>query len=331
MNALLHQRHPAFICFGLAIDRYSWRGVYLLCALYFGGMLLAALLAPWVYYAVQFWNNTAPTDLSQYLARKGFPDYFDRLRYLPVVIGLPWLLKVTQLWSWSGLGFTFSRRSLREFFVWAVLGCVMLEIVIFVQMETIYVTDDARYMYGEAGKLLLKVLFSALMVAFLEQLVFRGLVFRLFYTAMRPMPAIVAGALFFAYVHFKMPDNVWNATGGEVSSFSGFYVAWWSLLAITREFQWVPFLNLLILGVLHNMLFLRVRSLWAGVGLHTGFVFMIMAYQKLFNTYQADSPSFVGTERIVDGFLPGLLMIGMIIMLLMRPTTEGSQKPASEN
>lgn len=319
MTELLHKRQTPFICFGLGDDRFTWRGVYLLFALYFGGMLLAALLAPWVYYAVQFWNNAAPSDLSTYLARKGFPDYFDRLRYLPVVLGLPWLLRVTQLWSWRGLGFTLSMRSLREFFIWAVLGIVMLEVVIFVQMETIYVTDEARYGFGGAGNVLLKAAFSALTVALLEQLVFRGLVFRLFYSALRPIPAIVVAAAFFAYVHFKMPDSVWDASGGEVTPFSGFFVAWWSLLAITQDFQWVPFLNLLVLGVLHNVLFLRVRSLWTGVGLHAGFVFMILSYQKLFNTWQAPSPSFVGTERIVDGFLPAILMLGMTIILLRRP------------
>lgn len=318
MTELLHRRQTYFICFGLEADRYTWRGVYLLFALYFGGILLAALLAPWVYYAVQFWNNTAPSDLTTYLARKGFPDYFDRLRYLPVVFGLPWLLRVTQLWSWRRLGFSISGNSLREFFTWAVMGIVLLEVVIFIQTETIYVTDDARYVFGGAGAVLRKAAFSALMVALLEQLVFRGLVFRLFYTAMRPLLATIVAAAFFAYVHFKMPDKVWDATGGEVTPFSGLFVAWWSLLAITREFQWVPFVNLLVLGVLHNVLFLRVRSLWAGVGLHAGFVFMILSYQKLFNTWQAPSPSFVGTERIVDGFLPAILMLGVTLILLRK-------------
>ncbi|MDX2111909.1 MAG: CPBP family intramembrane glutamic endopeptidase [Verrucomicrobiota bacterium] len=320
---LIRERH--FLCFNLADDKYSLRGLGLLALVYFGALLVSAVLSPMVYAGVQAWHAAAPNAVTTYIHGKGFDDYFDRVRWLPVLIGLPWLMSVCGLWGKGNLGFRLSWSQIGDSVSWLTLGITFMAVVVLTQMAFIDVSLAAKYLDSGLEAVLIKALISALCVALLEQLIFRGLIFRLFYSAFRPWVAIWGAAAFFAYTHFKMPGAVWDQTGGAVHWYSGFYVLFWNLLAITRAFQFVPFINLLLLGVLHNLVFIRTRSLWPGVGLHAGFVFIIMSYQKLFNTlgarvmdYTAEGSvhwgfgwnlvTLVGTERIVDGFLPAILL-----------------------
>ena len=89
-----------FMLFGLSVNERSWRGLYYLFAVYLGSLLFAALVSPWAYHGIQWLYGVFPDSSKlKYLAYKGFEDYFDRLRWVPVVLALPWLFARTKLWS----------------------------------------------------------------------------------------------------------------------------------------------------------------------------------------------------------------------------------------
>ncbi len=309
-------RDPQFLPPGQALTAYSSGGLKGLGLLYLGALAISAVVSPWVYFGIQFWHQHSPSEISLYLAEKSFDDYFDRLRWLAVLIALP------RVFRWCGI----SRHVWLEFYMnwskalqllgWLGTGGCLLTCIIFIQMLFLNVTHSARYLFSGVEDVLRQAAVSAVAVALLEQFVFRTLLLRLFYAAFPPWTAICTAAAFFAYTHFKMPDAVWDATGGVVHWYSGWQVAGWTLLAVFSEFHLFHFVNLLMLGVLHNYLYLHTRSFWPGVGLHAGMVFLLIAYQKLFNTLLAASPSFLGTDRVVDGLLPTLLAAGCLLYLM---------------
>tara|TARA_B100001248_G_scaffold262589_1_gene259724 strand:+ start:21409 stop:22383 length:975 start_codon:yes stop_codon:yes gene_type:complete len=298
-------RRPSFTLFELNEREYSWRGLFLLAYVYLGSLLFAAVVAPWVYFMVQSWAQAYPNELNTYLSGKAFDDYFDRLRYVPILLGLPWILRVCRLWSLQALVVDVDEDAFARFIKMFMGGLLLVGGIALVQIKLLPVAIKADV---SLLKIVSFSLVGALLVALIEEIVFRGLIVRLFYTALNPFPAVVWSALFFAYVHFKMPSAVWHSTDKIVTWKSGFFVGFWTLIGITQDFQWLAFTNLFLLGCLLAFLFLRTRSLLPCIGFHAGIVWVMLVYKKLFFVPE----SFLwGGSKLIDG----LLTLGLLLLL----------------
>lgn len=314
------KRERRFLCFGLGPQETSLRGVGLLAVLYLGAVLFAAVVAPLVWWGMQAWAQGAPNALNTYLAEKDFPRYFDRLRWLPVVLGLPWLLRATGLWSLRALGYDHLRPA--RFAAWFGLGVATLTAVALVQALSVGVSARDRSAFAVLETLALGLL-SALAVSLLEETVFRGLVLRLFYTAFRPVLAVVLTSLFFASAHFKdVPDAVWT-DGDPVTWASGFVVAFWTLWSPVATFELWPFVNLFLVGTILAVVFLRTGSLWVPIALHTGWVSVRFVYTGHFRT-MAETPGFPGTQGMLDGGLAALALAGVFALVWRMPRRESA-------
>ena len=87
----------------------------------------------------------------------------------------------------------------------------------------------------------------------------------------------------------------------------------------TKESAENLFFNLFLVGVLLCLAFLYTKNLWTCVGLHAGWVVCIQSLFKTFNEVEGAHP-FFGTERVADGYLVTLFLIGFVVMfcLLMK-------------
>lgn len=317
-----------FLLFGLTSGQTSVRGVVLLFLVYFGSLLVAAVLAPPVYFAVQW---LAP---DSYLAGKSFADYFDRLRWLPVLIGLPLLIRVCGLWSFDRLGLGCQGIDLRLMLRGFVAGVLMLSAVMVPQLlfsPWHWKPESAQAVIMIAGLSLL----GAVLVSLLEEIVFRGLALRIFYTATRFVGlAITLSAVFFAYTHFKLPGEVWASFDGEVGWTTGFWVAGWTIAGISVNFDWIPFANLMVLGLILAILFLRSGRLASCIGLHAGLVFVLLSYRRMidilpFPPEAHDLRWFWGSDKIIDGAWTLVLLVLIVLsvarrfMLARRPAAAG--------
>jgi len=318
-------RDPAFLLFGLRPDAFSWRGVYLL-ALVFGGSLLGAgLLAPPLYFGIQALASGADDGLWAYLARHPFPRYVDRLRWLPVLLALPWLIRACGLGSARALGL--SRPVPWRLFGGALLGgFAMLGLLAGIQLSADAVDPRPNAFALLTVSLLPQALLSGLLIAVLEETIFRGLVLRQFYSALRPWPAIFATSLFFALLHFKkIPPSVWGPDS-VVGWDSGLYVAMWTVGSVIATFDGLFFANYLLVGVVLCLVTLRTGSLWAGIGLHAGWVAFLRAYGTVF-AEPGQATLLLGGTRIIDG-LVSFAMLAALAVWLARTKPEGTRDPA---
>lgn len=305
-------RDSKFILFRLKPQAYSWRGLNLLGLIYFGALFFAALAAPPVYWLVGWWAEIAPNELNTYLAEKTFEDYFDRLRWIPVLILLFWLLKACGVNSWRRLGIDSKRESRRIFCVWFGIGFILMTLTALAQVFGTEVSlRETNLSIENLIGTILKSLAGGLILGLLEEIVFRGLIFRIFYTAFRPGWAVGLSAAFFAYTHFKMPNFIWEQTDQVVDWSSGFFVAYWTVLGITQDFEWLPFLNLFMLGVILTLLFMGTRSLVPCVGLHAGLVTLMLSYQKMFKVTEGTPSWLWGSDAITDSLLALVLLIAL--------------------
>lgn len=295
--------------FGMDSQNYSFRGIGLLVVLYLGSLIFAAITAPFVYWLVQWWAETVPNDTSHYLAHKPFDDYVDRLRWIPIIIGFPRVLRMCYLSSWKRLGISLKpmgKRGLSEGFG---LAFLVFAIILLTQFLADNLTIKEGLQPMQIVRTLIAALSASLLIAFIEEIVFRGLVLRIFYTAFSPTPAVILASAFFAYTHFKMPSAIWENTDKVVDITSGFFVSFWFLIGIAKSFQLIPFLNLFALGMVTSLLFLKTRSLMPSIGLHAGLVFLLIVSKAVFVINSFESTLWLGSHKITDGLLSLFLLL----------------------
>lgn len=319
------QRNNDMMLFGRGVHEYSWRGVSYLLGLYLGGLFFAACITGFVFDFFQWIAATTQIELFVYLADHTFDEFFDRLRWIPVIAGLPWLIIACSLYSLRNIGLSFNKSHQMIFVRWFLLGGLILVIVMLMQIAftSVELRENAvgwRWLSAPLGALL-----GALAVGLLEELVFRGLVFRIFYTAVRPVFAIALCSAFFAYTHFKVPDMAASTLEDGAHWWTGGYVGYWMLFGITKNFAWLPFLNLFAFGALLCVIYLRTRSLMACIGLHAGAVWVRLTYIKLCDMPQHDAQWFFGGGKVTDGLLPLILLVGLTVVLLITGSDSGKK------
>ena len=167
---------------------------------------------------------------------------------------------------------TFSKQASYGF----AAGLLILGVVIF-----LLVFFDIRILANDANltlKLILKALLAGLVVALIEETLFRGLFFKLTKTWHNAFTAVFISSFFYAILHFIKPiehieQNLLNFnTGFEVilNAFKG--------LAFMHLDD---FLALFIVGVLLALVRLRTRTLSYCIGLHASWVFLIKITKDL--------------------------------------------------
>ncbi len=283
--------------------QYSFRGLKILMVAFLALHLLAAVLAPAAYKSFVWWNIHFPNVLNAHLASIPFPVYFDRIRLVLLVFSIPWLCIQCRLLSFRKLGYagdfpwySFFLRFYMIGLIWAVFVLGVLISVGALEVES------SLTFWGLFGGLITAFL-AALWIASLGELVFRSLLFRMFYTAFTPVISVVLSSMFFAYLHFKEPLGLWNydTPPADVTWLDGFSVGFGVITGIVGHFDFVLFLNLTFVGYILTLVFLKTRSLWAAVGLHAGWVTPILLFLKIAVRDGVEPSLWWGSFRLVDG------------------------------
>ena len=316
-------RDRFFLLFGCGENDYSWRGVGFLAGVYFGAIFAAAVISPCIYDGFLGWAENDPNGINAFFARKPFPRYFDRLRWVAILALLPWLLKTCGLLSAERIGLSFSKSPLRPIAVWAGIGLLLPGAVTSVQLLAPTTAWDWEVeSNGQMMFLLASSLLAAVALGLAEETIFRGLLLRMFYTAMRPWSAIIGSAFVFAALHFKeIPDQVWSR-GDTVDLSTGIEVGVWTVLGPVHGFDPVMFLNLFLTGIILSVVFLKTGSLWPCIGLHGGWVFYRLAYSRCINLGMNESNILLGSEKIVDGLAATVVLAVMAAILIGQATRQ---------
>lgn len=279
-------------------------------------LIAAAVVSPLVYLAIKGWADGSTTPLLAYLGRKDFPRYFDRIRWLFVLAGLPWLCRKTGLRGGSALGLRTPDGTWRRAATWFLAGAGMVTVVAAGQLASGVAAWRPPGGPGAVGAVVAGValaLLSAALIAFFEELIFRGVVFQLAAATLRLLPAALVAALFFALLHFqRVPGHLWPE-GAQVVWSTGFTVAWWSLAAIGSSLDPAVLTALVLAGLTLCLVFARSGSLYPAMGLHAGWVFLAQLHRRWLHVDVAGAPeravALWGGRAMIDGVLPLVLLV----------------------
>jgi membrane protease YdiL (CAAX protease family) len=324
MKNFLLRRDARFVLFGRGPEETSWRGVGLLAVVFVGSLVVAALLTPPAYWLVESWHARTGSANAQWLLDKGVDVYFDRLRMILIVLGLPWLLSVCHLWSRRRLGLASDANSSRNFALGLLAGIALVGLLAAGQMCFTGITPRAQVNW--LG-LLLSALAGGLILGLLEETIFRGLILRIFYTSTRrPWLALAVTSAFFAYTHFKVPTSVWQHVAPGVHGDTGFFVAYWTTFGITENFDLAQFIALWLLGMVLGALTLRTGSLTPNIGLHAGLVAAMIFYRGACSFEPGPGRAFWGGGGLTDGWA-AVIMLGLILLVII--LRKDSNRPRS--
>ncbi|HEX6370303.1 MAG TPA: CPBP family intramembrane glutamic endopeptidase [Longimicrobium sp.] len=288
--------------------------LYLL-AVFAGG----ALLAPWLYHAIQALAPSIPA--LETAARMPFARYVNRGLLIVALLGLPFFVRGAGVRRWSDVGMPPGFIRWKRFAAAFALGFFSLAAVCAVTLLAGGRMIKPRSP-GELAGQLLGVLATALIVAVIEELLFRGAMFGTLRRAMRWPAALAVSSAVYAITHFMARAE----NPPAVDWLSGLRVLPTMLAGMTEVRTLFPaLLSLTLAGVILGLAYQWTGDLSASIGIHAGWIFWLKFYG--FTTRRAPDadPWFWGTGKLVDGWLALAALVVVLTLLVLAARGRGLQ------
>ncbi len=287
------ERHTLY---GLSAQEYSPKGLWLLALLYLGSLVAAVFVSLIAWHIVHYLDP----ETNGYLANKPYPKYFDRARWLCVLFILPYLFWQCRITSFKLVGFTKPFGSITS--KWFTYGICMILLIYAGTYALNAIELKPESTLGGFLSNLDNAILAGILIGLFEEIVFRGLVFRMFYTALEPIPAILSSSAFFAILHFKAsPTSLDYVPPSDIGFADAFDIAFSTIAALVTQFDFTYLAAIFLVGVVLHQAFLITNNLWANVALHAGWVFTIKGIGGMFQTTESAN-LFTGTTRVADGY-----------------------------
>lgn len=267
-----------------------------------------ALLAPCLYWLAQEFAHSFPK-----IAAEPFNRFVDRSLLICALGGLWPLLRSLGITSWREAGVVGPHGQWPKLLGGLLVGFLSLAMVAGVPLvcgsRVLVQTMTAHH----AVAAIFDAIGTAVVVAVMEEILFRGGVFGGLRKFFHWPLALILSSIIYALAHFLRRADF----SGAVSWHSGFALlprmlgGFWDLHALVPDF-----FNLTLVGVLLGLVYQRTGNLYFSIGLHAGWVFWLKAYGAFTATAPQASTWFWGTSKMIDGWLA--LIVLTVVLVLFR-------------
>ena len=237
----------------------------------------------------------------------------ERIGMLALVIGFVLVARRVGLADKRSVGYDLPRPLfIREMLVALGLGVVgMLAIVgIMTALGLLDWTEASTVTGGQLAKIILNRLASGLAVGFIEETMLRGVMFAAIQRESGARTAILLTSIVYSAVHFL---SSYHIAPDQVTPYSGL-----DLLAGTLHWFSTPlamadaFICLFAVGMVLAMIRARTGNIAACVGLHAGWVWVMLAAHELTKPVRGQPLSFLLSQ--FDGFIGWLVFAWTVLM-----------------
>ena len=293
--------------------------IYIL-AVFVGG----ALLAPPLYWFVQSHAHTFP-----HLASAAFPRYVHRCLLGIALIGLWPLVKSLEMKSLPEVGIVHPRGQWKKLGAGFLLGLFSLATIVVIAFAC-----HARHMNrhlsdGQIVHKLIDAAGTAILIAILEEILFRGALFGALRKVFHWTLAVVISSMIYAILHYFESGNAPDT----VAWFSGLQMLPLMLQNLGDLHAVIPgFFNLTLAGMLLAWAYQRTGNLYFSIGLHMGWIFWVKAYAIVTQITPGADRWWWGSGRmaIVNGWVALPVLIGTLLFFGRRtsniqPSTSNTQ------
>ena len=285
------------------------RPVVLLLSYFIMVLVAGALVAPGLL-ALTKAAATHSTALNK-LSHQPFHRYVHRSMLVFAVVGLWPLARLLGQKSIADLGLKPWRDCVKAMWGFA-CGFVSLALIAGATVIAAQRTLNLDHSGPQLSKHLLNAGLACILVAILEELIFRGLIFGGLKRALSWRQAAVVSASIYALVHFfsKTPSPE------QITWTSGFIILGRMFAGFSDLHSLVPgFFNLFLAGMILALAYQLTRTLYLSIGLHAGWIFWLKSY-GFFTQQRGPETWFWGTAKLIDGWSAGILLSLLLIVFL---------------
>jgi len=290
--------------------------IYLI-AVFIGG----ALLAPPLYWLAQSFAHSIPG-----IANAPFPRYVNRALLGIALIGLWPLVKSLGMASLADVGLVRPSGQIKRLGGGFLLGFVSLAIVAALAFACHARQLNPKLSHGQIVHKLLDALGTAVIIATLEEILFRGALYGALRKVFHWVFALVLSSMFYAIVHYfetvKTTDTVTWHSGLQLLPL---------MLGNMGNFQAVipGFFNLTLAGILLGWAYQRTGNLYFSIGLHMAWIFWVKAYAVVSSLAPGANAWWWGSGRmaVVNGWVA--LPVLVATLFVFRWGTSNIQRPTS--
>lgn len=280
--------------------------VYLV-AVFFG----AAILAPLAWKAV-FSDAPIFAFLNFLESHDDYHRYFNRCLLLFALAGLMALARFTGVNSWKEIGWEKPGKHWRK-----LGGGILLGFASSIAIALIPILLGARewiphHPLSEWATFFLGAVSAAIVVALIEETLFRGFLFGLLRRDVVWRWAAVISSFIFASLHFLDQRPQIN----DISWSSGFTAIPMLIHDFSSDPYWLPqFCNLILSGMIMCGLWQRTGNLYCSIGVHAGWIFCIKINMFLTKGTIETLPEWAGNGKISDGWVATPLLALMVCFI----------------
>jgi len=237
----------------------------------------------------------------------------ERIGLLALVIGFILAARRTGLADKQSLGYGLRRPLfIREMLIGLGMGVVGMLIIVaaMTALGLLDWTEASAATAGRLTKIVFNRLLSGLAVGFIEETMLRGLMFAAIARESGTRAAILLTSVVYSAVHFLdsyhiAPDQVTASSG--IDLLTGILHRFSTPLAMADAF-----LCLLAVGLLLAVIRAKTGSIAAGLGLHAGWVWVILFTRELSKPVRGQPLSFLLSQ--FDGFIGWMVLAWTIVM-----------------
>ena len=284
--------------------------------------LLGALAAPWIFWLTQWIGGQLPA--ARELAEAPFHRFVNRSLLFFAVLGLwPFLISLRAV-SLQTVGLVSPKGHWRRLAEGFLLGFLTLAIVAAVAIAGGSRSWGSRTAAALPAELI-GIAGTSIVVALLEELLFRGTLFGALRREHNWKLALFISSAFYAAMHFFLrttasPEITWTSGFEQLLRMTGGFVAFQAL---------VPgFLSLTLAGMALGIAYHRTGNLYFPIGLHAGWVFGL----KTLNVLTVAGPESKGLLRIsknlYDGWLGLAVSAGAFVVVCFLTERKATQTNA---
>jgi uncharacterized protein len=281
-------------------------------------LALTAVASPW---AATAWDLLSGAQAMAREDRIPFSRIFDRFFMISGVLLFFAYRPLLKIESPSQLGLIPRTRAVHDIAIGLCLALgSMLVLGLIMSLAEVY-KPFFRLSLSESLEQCAKALLTAFTVGFLEEVFFRGIIFRGLLEDWKPLPAFVVANLFYSALHFVRPAEEYFLSG--IDPWAGFRHLFSTFAPFLDPANIAPgIIGLFLIGIVLSYAFVRTGTLYLSIGLHAGWIISIKTV-RVFGDYTRESLGwlFGSTDpKIVSGVMTwaGVILVGVAVHWVTR-------------
>lgn len=273
----------------------------------------AALLSPLFYQSVQSFSRHS--SLGGKFVGEPFHRYVNRLLVFFAFVGVWPFLRALNISPGRDFGLaTFPlhwRKSVAGFF----LGFASLAILAIGIVQAGVRTPDFQRTFPTLFIGLFRSASTAVVVAFLEEILYRGALFGTLRKTTSWLKALIISSAVYALCHFfgKAESPI------VINWLSGFFTLGSMFRGFIDLHALVPgFINLFLVGAILAWAFQRTGNLFFSIGLHAGWIFWLRSLSLLTDKVPAAPSVMWGGSKMIDGWAASVVLLAVLAAVICK-------------